>query len=247
MTDPTPSGSARIERRLADLTRKPLNFDLAELANASPRTGWTTTDLRQPLPGEPPGMPLAEGSWQIARRLMSGYEFADPSIVRAYYDATIPLERRNMLLRLQALGVAHLFVGVRVGEVYERTRELGGKQARVWGWNYRTLEGHVEIGQMDWEVWKWLDDGHVEFRVHAVSRPARIPNPIVRFGFHLLRNRERDAFLTSTKRRMLTFTELALTDEDPRAIRDAAAAVTARRLRGADAAHEAVAHSVRGR
>ena len=248
MNDPTPSGSARIQRRLAELTRKPLNFDLAELANASPRTGWTTTDLCQPLPGEPPGTPLATGSWQIARWLMSGYEFADPSIVRAYYDADIPLERRNMLLRLQALGVAHLFVGVRVGEVYERTRELGGRHARVWGWNYRTLEGHVEIGQMDWEVWKWLDDGQVEFRVHAISRPARIPNPIVRLGFHLLRKRERDAFLDSTKRRMRTFTELALTAEDPeRTIRDAAAAVTARRMRGANAAHEAVAHRARRR
>ena len=248
MNDPTPSGSAKIQRRLAELTRKPLNFDLAALANASTRTGWTTTDLCQPLPGEPPGMPLAMGSWQIARRLMSGYEFADPSIVRAYYDADIPLERRNMLLRLQALGVAHLFVGVRVGEVYERTRELDGRHARVWGWNYRTLEGHVEIGQMDWEVWKWLDDGQVEFRVHAVSRPARIPNLIVRLGFHLLHERERDAFLDSTKRRMRTFTELALTDEDPdHTIRDAAAAVTARRVRGANAAHEAVADRVRRR
>ena len=246
MNDPTPSGSARIQRRLAELTRKPLNFDLAELANASPRRGWTTTDLCQPLPGEPPGPPLAAGSWQIARWLMSGYEFADPSIVRAYYDADIPLERRNMLLRLQALGVAHLFVGVRVGEVYELTRELGGRHARVWGWNYRTLEGHVEIGQMDWEVWKWLDDGHVEFRVHAVSRPARIPNPIVRLGFHLLRDRERNAFLESTKRRMRTFTELALADENPdHTIRDAAAAVTARRMRRADAAHDAVGHRVR--
>jgi uncharacterized protein (UPF0548 family) len=248
LNDPTSSGSARIQRRLAELARKPLNFNLAELANASPRTGWTTTDLCQPLPGEPPGMPLATGSWQIARRLMSGYEFADPSIVRAYYDADVPLERRNMLLRLQALGVAHLFVGVRVGEVYEQTRELGGKGARVWGWNYRTLEGHVEIGQMDWEVWKWLDDGHVEFRVHAVSRPARIPNPIVRLAFHLLRDRERAAFLGSTKRRMRTFTELALTDEDPdRTIRDAAAAVTARRMRGTSGAHEAVAQRVRRR
>jgi len=191
-------------------------------------------------------MPNARGSWQIARRLMSGYEFADPSIVRAYYNDDIPLERRNMLLRLQALGAAHLFVGVRVGEVYERTQELGGRHARVWGWNYRTLEGHVEMGQMDWEVWKWLDDGQVEFRVHAVSRPARIPNPIVRLGFHLLRRREREVFLDSTKRRMRTFTELALADEDPeRTIRDAAAGVTARRMRGADAAHEAVAERVR--
>lgn len=248
MNDPTASGSAGIQRRLAGLARKPLNFDLAELADASPRTGWTTTDLCQPLPGEPPGMPLPGGSWQIARWLMSGYEFADPSIVRAYYDADIPLERRNMLLRLQALGVAHLFVGVRVGEVYERTREFSGRHARVWGWNYRTLEGHVEIGQMDWEVWKWLDDGHVEFRVHAVSRPARIPNPIVRLGFHLLRDREREAFLDGTKRRMRIFTELALAGDDPdRTIRDAAGAVTARRMRGAGSAHEAVARRVRRR
>jgi uncharacterized protein (UPF0548 family) len=248
LNDPTPSGSASIQRRLAELARKPLNFDLAELATASAQTGWTTTDLCQPLPDEPPGMPLAAGSWQIARSLMSGYEFADPSIVRAYYDADIPLERRDMLLRLQALGVAHLFVGVRVGEVYELTRKLHGRHARIWGWNYRTLEGHVEIGQMDWEVWKWLDDGHVEFRVHAVSRPARIPNPIVRLGFHLLRDREREAFLDSTKRRMRAFTELALANEDPdHTIRDAAAAVTARRMRGADSAHEAVAHRVRRR
>lgn len=246
MNNATQSGSARIRRRLAELAQKPLNFDLAEIANPSACTGWTTTDLCQPLPGEPPGMPLAAGSWQIARWLMSGYEFADPSIVRAYYDADIPLERRNMLLRLQALGVAHLFVGVRVGEVYERTREVGGRDARVWGWNYRTLEGHVEIGQMDWEVWKWLDDGRVQFRVQSVSRAARIPNPIIRFGFHLLRGRERQAFLRSTKQRMRIFTELALAgDDSDRMIRNAAAALTARPTRDADPAHDAVASNIR--
>jgi hypothetical protein len=153
-----------------------------------------------------------------------------------------------MLLKLQAAGIAHLFVGVRVGDVYEQTREVDGRRVRVWGWNYRTLEGHVEIGQMEWEVWKWLDDGRVEFRVHAVSRAARIPNPIVRLGFHLLRGRERRAFLESTKRRMRTFTELALADENPeRAIRGAAAAAIARRTRNADAAHEALAQSIRRR
>ena len=74
--------------------------------------------------------------------------------------------------------------------------------------------GHVETGQMDWEVWKWLDDGHVELHSRRL-RPARIPNPIVRLAFHLLRDRERNAFLASTKRRMRTFTEQALTDEEP--------------------------------
>lgn len=235
-------GTTRIQRKLAGLATKPLNFDLDALAAASASSGWTVTDLCQPLPPEPPGPPLEAGSWQIARQLMSGYEFADPSIVRAYYDPRIPLERRNMLLRLRALVVAHLDVGVRVGEVYECTRQRDGRTARIWGWNYRTLEGHVEMGQMDWEVWKWLDEGRVEFRVHAVSRPAPVPNPLVRLGFRLLRERERAAFLESTKQRMRRFTELALGGHDPdRMIRDAAATETARRTRRSDPAHEAVA------
>ena len=236
----------RIRRRLADLARKPLNFDLASLAAASPRSGWTITELCQPLPAEPPGMPVEDGSWQIARQLMSGYEFADPSIVRAYYDPDVPLEQRDMLLKLQAFGVAYVFVGVRVGEVFERTREIGGRRAQIWGWNYRTLDGHVEMGQMDWEVWKWLDDGRVQFRVRAVSRAARIPNPFIRLGFHLLRGREREAFLDSTKQRMRTFTELALADSDSdRTIRRASAALTARRTHNAGATHEALASNVR--
>src|SRR6185312_1133500 len=100
--------------------------------------------------------------------------------------------------------------------------------------------------QMDWEVWKWLDDGHVEFRVHAVSRPARIPNPIIRLGFHLLRDREREAFLRSTKERMRTFTELALSNGDgDRSIRDASAELTARPTRDANPSHDALASHIR--
>jgi uncharacterized protein (UPF0548 family) len=234
-------GSRAIQRRLAELENKRLNFEPAVLARASSDAGWAITDLCQTLPAEPPGMPTDGGSWQIARRLMKGYEFADPSIVRAYYDPTIPLERRNMLLKLQALGVLRLFVGVRVVSVYEGTRELDHGRCHVWGWTYGTLEGHVESGQMDWEVWKWIDDGRVEFRVHSVSRAAKIPNPIVRLGFHLLRGRERRAFLESTKLRMRRFTEMGLRREDPETIRAAAAALTARPLRQSDPAHDAVA------
>ena len=222
-------GPPRVRRRLAALPSKRLNFDPASLEHASPDNGWTLTNICQPLPSEQPGQPIDGGSWQIARRLMRSYEFADPSIVRAYYDPETPLGGRNMLLKLQALGIVHVYVGVRVGDVYEETRELTGDQVRVWGWYYRTLEGHVEMGQMDWEVWKWLGDGRVEFHVHAVARVAHIPNPIVRAGFCLLRERERRAFLESTKRRMLTFTELALRHEHPdEPIRNAAASLTAR-------------------
>ena len=244
MSEASLLGSPRVRRRLAALPDKPLNFDPASLDHASPATGWTITDLCQALPAEPPGAPIEGGSWQIARRLMRGYEFADPSIVRAYYDPEAPLQGRNMLLRLQALGIAHLYVGVRVSDIYDEVRQLEGDSARAWGWNYRTLEGHVEMGQMDWEVWKWPRDGRVEFRVHAVARVARIRNPIVRLGFSLLREHERRAFLDSTKRRMLTFTQLALSREPAgEAIRDAAARLTARPGRRQDPAHDRVARS----
>jgi hypothetical protein len=84
---------------------------------------------------------------------------------------------------------------------------------------------------MAWEVWKWLDTGEVEFRVHAVSRPASIPNPFVWIGFRLFGAHERRVFLESTDARMLRFTELALAQDagnDP--IRRAAADLTARQL-----------------
>ncbi|MBV8734301.1 MAG: DUF1990 family protein [Solirubrobacterales bacterium] len=244
MSEPSLLGPSGVQRRLAALPHKSLNFDPASLEHASTAAGWTITDLCQPLPPEPCGAPIEHGSWRIARRLMRGYEFADPSIVRAYYDPETPLQGRNILLKLQALGVAYIYVGVRVGEVYEEVRELEGDRTCVWGWNYRTLEGHVEMGQMDWEVWKWLSDGRVEFRVHAVARVAHIRNPVVRLGFYLLREHERQVFLDSTKRRMLTFTQLALSSEHTHeSIRDAAARLTVRPGRRQDPAHESVARS----
>ncbi len=239
MPDDSVRGSPAIRRRLAGLPLRNVNFDPAALGHARPEDGWTITDLCQTLPSEPPGMPVEGGSWAAACAFMRGYEFADPSIVRAFYDPAAPLEGRNMLLKLQALGLFWLFVGVRVGEVYDQTRSTPSGDVRVWGWNYRTLEGHVEMGQMDWEVWKWPNSGTVEFRVHAVSRRAPIRNPIVRLGFRLLREHERDAFLQSTKRRMRVFTELAL--EDParsEQLRSAAVELTARRSRRSDQAHD---------
>jgi uncharacterized protein (UPF0548 family) len=216
MADETLLGPPAIRRRLSQLSHRELNFDLAALSSVSPASGWQVIDMWQPLPGEPPGMPVPDGSWEIARRLMRAYKFADPSIVRAYYDPEVPLEERNMLLRLQALRLVRVFVGVRVGAVYEHTRVLDGRRARVWGWNYHTLEGHLEMGQMDWEVWKWLESGEVEFHVHSVSRTARIANPLVRVGFWLLKGHERDVFLSGARNRMRTFIELTLEQQGPK-------------------------------
>ncbi len=231
-----------VERRLAELARTPVNYDPQTLDLDHPPHGWHLDDRCQPLPSEPPGDPVPGGSWEVARRLIGGYEFADPSLVRAHYDRDTPLEGRTMLLELRALNLVSVHVGVRVVHVYDEVRRRDARDARVSGWAYRTLDGHVEMGQMDWQVWKWHDTGEVQFRVHAVSRPAAIRNPFIRLGFRLLREHERGVFLNSTDTRMRSLTELALTREHiGDAVRAASPQLTARRLSPDDPAHARLA------
>jgi uncharacterized protein (UPF0548 family) len=234
-----------MQPRLQKLSALAVNYDPDALDLERPPPGWTVDDRRQPLPAEPPGSAVPGGSWEIARRLIQGYEFADPSIVRAYYEAPDPYPGRDMLLELRALGVLKVRVGVRVSEVFDHRRTVEGRDARVAGWSYRTLEGHVERGQMDWEVWKWLDTGEVEFHVHSVSRSASIGNPFIAAGFWLLKAHERRLFLDSTARRMLSFTEVGLNSEGRGLrIREASGGLTARRLSREDPAHDELARQV---
>jgi uncharacterized protein (UPF0548 family) len=234
----------RLRAKLAALPAKPVNYHPASLDLKNPSQGWLVDVRRQALPGEPPGEPVSEGSFATAARLIRGYEFADPSIVRAYYDPHAPLLGRNMLLELRALGLVSIHVGVRVVDVEDDARQIGGREARVFGWSYRTLAGHVEKGQMDWQVWKWKDTGEVEFHVHAVSRPARIRHPFVRLGFLLLRRHERALFLDSTQRRMRELTEAALSAENRALrIRSASSELTARRLASDHPAHDELARA----
>jgi uncharacterized protein (UPF0548 family) len=203
------AATPRAQRALAELAGRPLNVDPEELAAASPRNGWHVDDYRRPLPPEPPGEPLAAGSFAIARRLMSDYAFADPAIVRAVFDPSGGLANRNMLLQVR-FGPLRFLVGCRVGAITDETGRVGGRAVRVWGWNYGTLAGHFERGTMDFAVWKWLDDGAVEFRIHAVSRPARIGNPLVRLGFRLVGRREQVRFARRACERMGALVEREL-------------------------------------
>jgi len=141
-------------------------------------------------------------------RLSRSYAFADPSLVEARYDPSVPLEQREMLLILHALG-AHIYAGVRVGDAGTEIRSERGREGQVFFWNYRTLEGHVEEGQRDFEVWKWHDSGEVEFRTHAVSRPADT-NTVIRLGFRLLGRHKQVEFGRRACTRMALLTEACL-------------------------------------
>jgi uncharacterized protein (UPF0548 family) len=227
----------RIQRKLAELRTRGFNYDPQQHPEYKRERGWHLDDLCQPLPAERPGPPEPHGSWEVARTLMRGYEFADPSIVRAYYDPAAPLEGRTMLLELRFYGLLRFDVGTRVVEVYDEDRELDGRRGRVWGWAYRTLEGHLEMGQMHWQVWKWPESGSVEFRIHSYARRAPDPNPVIRFGFLIFGRREQVLFQKSTLKRMERLTRAALRREGGEPVRLEAESLTARRGFATDAAH----------
>ena len=191
-----------------DLRGRGYNFDPARLSELVAEEGWHHDDRRQPLAPEPPGPPVPGGSFERARALMRDYAFADGSAVHAIFEQDAPLVGRDMLLVGRFVGL-DFRLGVRVGGVVDEERLEDGRPVRVWGWYYRTLRGHLERGQMSYEVWKWLDTGEVEFRIAAVSHRAKAGNPLVRVGFALLGRREQLKFYRHTCRVMAARTAAA--------------------------------------
>ena len=200
--------------RLEDLAALDINFDPD--GPHRPEDGWRIDDYCRPLESEPPGPPVAGGSFEAAQELLRNYQVADPKLVRATYDPDAPLEGRDMLLELRFWFI-RLRAGCRVGDVTDEERREDGRPVRVWGWAYRTLEGHIEQGQMSWEVWKWLDTGEVHFRIHSYSRNAENVNPILNLGFKLVGQRERRRYLTTACERMERLTREALERARPSA------------------------------
>jgi uncharacterized protein (UPF0548 family) len=181
----------RARARLAELRGRPLNFDPARVGRPTTAQGWHVDDLRQALPPEPPGPPRPGQTWEVARHLMRHYKVADPSIVRAFYDESEPLEGRTMLLELRFWRL-RFPVGVRVGEAYDERRDVGGRPARVSGWE---------------------DTGAVEFHIHAFSRAAPTDSVLVRVGLRLFSRREQLRFYRHACARMLSLTVAGLSPQ----------------------------------
>lgn len=187
--------------RLEALRELPLNFDVEKRDQFTAANGWRIDDMQTELPPEPPGPPTPGGSWEAAKRALQEYRFADPEIITGIFVPDTPLAERVMLLRGRAYCLTFWF-GVRVGAVIDERQESEQGPQQVWGFNYRTLEGHLERGQIEFTVIKWLEGGQVAFRIHAFSQAGEIRNPIIRLGFKLLGRRVQLRFLHNSLRRM---------------------------------------------
>ena len=142
--------------------------------------------------------------------MLRRYAFPPPDLITGIFQPDGPLENRVMLLRAQFLFFKFYF-GVRVSEVTdEAARATPGGPERVWGYGYRTLEGHFERGQIDFTVHKNLTTGAVQFRIHAVSQSGQIRNPFYWVGFKLFGRRLQRKFARESLRRMRDLVAAAL-------------------------------------
>jgi uncharacterized protein (UPF0548 family) len=186
-----------------------INYDPALAPeDGRPEGYWHVDSVATLIGHEPPGPPAPGGAWEIACRLVSQYEFADARILRAVYRGGHDLLGRNMLLEGRFYGL-RFYLGVRVTEVIEETRDTGHGPEQAWGWSYQTLQGHLEQGRLGYEVVKNLGTGAVKFRVAGYSRQAPIPNAVIRWGFRLFGRWAQERFYQNIQRRMYRLTQAA--------------------------------------
>jgi uncharacterized protein (UPF0548 family) len=201
-TAPVPAWAVRA---YDDLHGRDVNFEPIGWEEAVADPTWQVDRRHTELPAEAPGPPQPGGPFEVACGLLQSYEVADPALVRAVYDATAPFDGRDMLLVGRFFGL-RFPMGVRVGGVFDGPDEVDDVPVHRFAWYYRTLEGHLERGQMDYEVLKYLEDGRVEFRTEAYSQRGPIRNPIVRAGFALFGRWTQLRFYARASERMRTLT-----------------------------------------
>ena len=170
--------------RLTAYRAAPYNFDPDRRAEYTTDSGWRLDDYETELPAEAPGPPAARGSWEAARVVLRRYSFPPPGLITGFFAPDSPLDKRVMALRARFLGFTFWF-GVRVGGITDEVRTTPEGQEQVWGYNYRTLEGHFERGQIEFTVHKRLATGRVYFHIHAYSQTSQIRNPLYWLGFKL--------------------------------------------------------------
>lgn len=173
-------GTADYAPLLRTLRQRSINYDPQQVRPQE----WNFDVRRHTVAWENPGEPEPEGPWHHACRLVADYEFTDPSRIRAIYQRDDPLLGRTMLLEGRFYGL-RFYMGVRISDVIDDAHD----GQRVWGWAYRTLQGHLERGQVTYLVIKHKDSGLIEFVVSGYSQVSPNLGRLTRVGWTLFGRR----------------------------------------------------------
>jgi uncharacterized protein (UPF0548 family) len=159
---------ARLDR-LGSVDR---NFDPAV------KDGWSAHRSSAIVARELPGPPIENGAFNRLCAAVADYEFSDPEIVTAHFDARIPLEKRRLLLELKVLGLRYLCAAVVM-----KVRDESDEKSSWFGFRYDTLQGHIERGEEWFLLTKTHATGDIRFEISARWRAGDFPNWWSRVGF----------------------------------------------------------------
>ncbi len=198
------------QKQIQELATLDFNYDEKMYHAAKDKRGWFVDRYEATLAIEPEGPPLQNGAFAAVKQTIQLYQFANPKLIYAFFDPEQPLLGRNMLMFAHFSGFTFQF-GVRVVAVTEEVRKNKlGEDLQVWGYAYRTLKGHFEIGEIRFEVTKNLKTGEVAIDISAYSKPDRIPNFFFRSGFKLFGRSLQKYFAHSSIRRLQKVAKTAL-------------------------------------
>ncbi len=192
----------------------PLGPDRPEVVDGgSPADGpaWRTDTFSVVLDRSRPDVAHTTDPWfERGRDALWSYAMVDPAIVRAAWWADAPLLGRR-LVQEGRFGPLRLRMATEVAAVVDGVVEVEGRTATVAGFEYRTLEGHLEDGWQSWQLWRWHDTGVLEHRGHTISRLAAIDSALISLGMRVFgRGMQRLAGMRSTARLR------AIVDGDPK-------------------------------
>jgi uncharacterized protein (UPF0548 family) len=197
----TSSLDGKLEQRLAEIGLMEPTIDLTQRDRYVADAGWHLDAREAPLPSEPPGPPLRDGPFAAACAILQAYEFPPSSLIRGRFDRAAPLENRAMLLTARYLWMT-FELPVRVSRVIDVTRQGSQGTEYAWGYSYQTLAGHLERGEITFEIVKQLATGAVAFRIHSFSQTGHIANLLHRFGFRLVGRRLQQHFAEQSLKNM---------------------------------------------
>jgi Domain of unknown function (DUF1990) len=192
---------ARLLHRLSEIGRMEATIDLTQREHFVAAAGWNIDHREAPLPSEAPGPPGNAGSFAIARQILASYAFPPPRLIRGAFDPDAPLADRPMLLTATYLWMT-FELPVRVSRVIDIERQGADGPERVWGYSYQTLAGHLERGEITFEIVKLLATGLVRFRIESFSQTGHIANLFYRVGFRMVGRRLQKRFAVESLRNM---------------------------------------------
>jgi len=193
--------NGKLAQRLKEIGLMEPTIDLTQRELFVADAGWHLDAREAPLPSEPPGPPIHDGPFATACAIVQAYEFPPSSLIRGRFDPAAPLENRAMLLTARYLWMT-FELPVRVSRVIDTTREGSTGTEYAWGYSYQTLAGHLERGEITFEVVKQLETGAVTFRIHSFSQTGHIANLLHRIGFRLVGRRLQKQFTEQSLKNM---------------------------------------------